>query len=60
MTATLKFATRELAETFCKAWSRYSLRGHSLGSGLTDVSVKVHDVSESDERWINEWVKCQH
>jgi len=55
MKATIKFATRELAEKFATDWSRFSLTGHIIGSGIENVEVKVFDITKEQKIWIDEY-----
>ena len=52
----LSFQTRELAESFATAWTRYSKRGHIIASGMEDVAVTVYDISKEDQQWINQYL----
>lgn len=54
--ATLIFSTRQTAEDFLIAWSRKTLRGHSIGSGKTNVKVVVYNVTDEDKEWIDAYV----
>lgn len=56
MSATLTFNTRENAQLFCQQWTRYSLRGHTMGAGTKNVEVKLYDVTEDNKQWIDSWV----
>lgn len=56
MKATLKFQQRFQAEKFAKLWGRYSKKGHSIGSGMTDVEVDIYNVTEKDKEWINKYI----
>ncbi len=51
--ATLTFTTRETAESFATQWTRHTLTGHTIGSGMTGVKVVLHNVSDDDKEWIN-------
>lgn len=55
-TATLTFPTREQAQTFGKAWARYSLRGYDMTSGITNVDVTIYDVTAEDKIWIDNYL----
>ncbi len=56
MKATLTFKDRPQAESFAKAWSRHSLRGHTIVAGTENVEVTVYDVTENDKAWIDSYV----
>ena len=53
--ATLTFSTRVVAEKFATDWSRYSRRGHIVGSGNDNVDVVVFDLTDNDKNWIDNW-----
>jgi hypothetical protein len=55
-TATLKFPTRDDAERFASAWSRFTKDGHTVGAGTTDVTVTVTNVDDSRKEWIEKYV----
>jgi hypothetical protein len=55
-TVTLKFETRQEAETFATLWARFTRRGHIVGSGLENVEVTVHDVTPTELDWIMTFV----
>ena len=55
-TVTLKFETREQAETFTTIWSRKTKRGHIVGSGMENVEVMLHDVTPDELEWINQLI----
>lgn len=57
MQATLRFTTRTLAENFATQWTFYSKKGHVMGSGSENVEVTLHDVTEADKTWINNFVQ---
>lgn len=56
MKATLTFLTRQVAGDFATAWSRKTLKGHTMGSGLENVKVTVYDISGNEEIWIDNYV----
>ena len=59
MTATLTFPDRQSAEDFAKAYSRHTLRGHSISPDTDNgVSVVVDGLSETDRRWIDNHVQA--
>ena len=58
MQATISFPSREVAQAFATAWSRYSLKGYSLSPKALDGSAKVtlDGVTTEHATWINETV----
>jgi hypothetical protein len=55
-TVTLKFETREQAETFATIWLRKTKRGHIVGAGMENVEVMLHDVTPDELEWINQLI----
>lgn len=55
--ATLTFLQRSQAEQFCTAWTFYSKRGHTLGSGKENVKVTLHNVTDDNKQWIDNYAK---
>ena len=55
-TVTLKFETREQAETFATTWLRKTKRGHIVGSGMENVEVMLHDVTPDELEWIKQLI----
>jgi len=55
-TVTLKFETREQAETFATIWSRKTKRGHIVGSGMENVELMLHDVAPDELEWIKQLI----
>ena len=53
-TATLKFPTRDDAETFATQWSRTTRRGHTL---TRNCEVILHDVTPTEKVWIDAYVE---
>lgn len=51
--ATLIFLTNEEAEEFATAYSRKTLRGHTI----TQNTVEVYELSIDDKNWIDKYVK---
>ena len=56
VTVTLKFETREQAETFATIWSRKTKRGHIIGSGMENVELMLHDVAPDELEWIKQLI----
>ena len=56
VTVTLKFETREQAETFATIWSRKTKRGHIVGSGMENVELMLHDVAPDELEWIKQLI----
>lgn len=57
MKATLKFPKRIQAELFAKEYSRFSLMGHTITSGLKNVEVIVYNINKESKKWIDNYVK---
>jgi len=57
LTATITFPTRDMATKFAINWSRYSLQGHTIGSGTESVVVNLYGVNEVRKQWIDDYVK---
>ena len=55
-TVTVRFETRNSAETFATLWARFSKKGHIVGSGLEEVDVTVHQVTPDELGWIKEYI----
>jgi hypothetical protein len=55
-TVTLNFETRQQAEDFAKLYTRFTLRGNLIGSGLENVKVTVYDVTTKELEWIMTFV----
>ena len=53
-TVTLRFETRQQAETFAMLWARITKKGHIVGSGIENVEVILHNVTSEELAWINE------
>lgn len=51
--ATIYFPARKQAEAFARAWTRKTLRGHSI----IGTEVHVYDVTEDDRMWIDATVE---
>lgn len=60
MQATLTFPKRIQAEAFAKAWSRFSMSGHTICAGLENVKVIVYGVEENHKNWINQYILINH
>jgi len=56
-TVTVRFETRDEAETFATLWARFSKRGHIVGAGLENVDVMIHDVTPSELEWVKDYLK---
>ena len=56
MEATLTFTTLKMAEDFAKAWSRKSMKGHTIGSGAENVSVLIDGITDELKIWIDMYV----
>lgn len=54
--AKLIFQNRKQADKFCKAWSKKTLKGHTVGSGSEQVEVSLYNVNDSEKAWINKYV----
>jgi hypothetical protein len=56
-TVTLRFETRQEAETFSMLWSRITKKGHIVGSGTENFEVVLHNVTSEELGWINELIR---
>ena len=55
-TVTLKFETRQQAETFATLWARRTKRGHIVGSGMENVEVILHNVTPDELDWVKQLI----
>ena len=55
-TVTLKFETRQQAETFAGLWARRTKRGQLVGSGMENVQVILHDVTPDELEWVKQLI----
>ncbi len=55
-TVTVKFETRQQAETFATLWARRTKRGHIVGSGTENVEVILHDVTPDELEWVKQLI----
>ena len=56
MNANITFPKLSQAEDFAKAWSRHTLTGHTIGSGTENVKVTLHDVTDEQREWIDDYI----
>ena len=55
-TVTLKFETRQQAETFATLWARRTKRGHIVGSGMENLEVTLHGVTPDELEWVKQLI----
>lgn len=55
--ATAVFKTRIAAYEFAESWTRFSLKGHSIGSGTENVKVTLYGVDSYGLDFISWYVK---
>lgn len=57
--AEISFPKREAAQSFATQWSRFSLRGYTLGARTKSggTSVFLDGLAERDIEWINDAVQ---
>lgn len=58
--ATLTFETRIAAYEFAESWSRFSLKGHSIGSGTKNVTVTLYDVDDEGKDFIDWYINSKY
>jgi hypothetical protein len=58
-TATLTFPTKENAQAFATAWGRFTKEGHTVGAGMTNVTVTVSNVDDERKEWIENYVRLK-
>lgn len=54
--ATLTFPDSAMAKSFATAWSRHTLRGHTIGAGTTNVTVDIYDLTPEDKAWVDKYI----
>lgn len=59
MKASIKFPSRAMAQEFASAWSRATLRGHSITASAPDGSAEVwlDGVTDESKAFIDSWVE---
>jgi len=55
-TVTLNFEKRQGAERFAIDWERLTKKGHTIGSGIKDVEVVIHNVTMQELNWIKKQI----
>jgi hypothetical protein len=56
-TVTVRFEERKGAERFATDWARLTKKGHTIGAGLENVDVVLHNVTTQELNWITRQIE---